>query len=69
MPDAKKEKRREMCRRDYHIAIENGCFIVARQYLRDSLIWRSPMGPLQSMLWWYKIRNGRLISRPFRWSY
>lgn len=60
MIDAKKEKRREVCRRVYHRAIEDGCYLAARKYLRDALIWRSRTARSQSVTWEYRFCNGKI---------
>lgn len=58
MPDAVKQKRREVCRRNYHLAIKGGYFLAARKYLRDALVWSSPVARSQSREWAYDLRNG-----------
>ena len=69
MPDAKKEKRREKCRRDYHIAVAGGYFLAARRLLRNALMWCNPAARLQSKEWSYDLRGGKLHALEYRCSY
>ena len=69
MPDAKKEKRREICRRNYHLAIKDGYFLAARKYLRDALVWSSPVARSQSREWAYDLRNGKIHAFVYKCSY
>lgn len=69
MLDAVKQKRREVCRRNYHLAIARGCYLAARKYLRNALIWSSPMARAQSKEWVYKLNNGKLHAFKYNCSY
>lgn len=69
MLDAVKQKRREVCRRDYHLAIARGYYLAARKYLRDALLWRSPMARSQSREWAYDLRNGKIHAFVYKCSY
>lgn len=69
MLDAKKEKRREVCRLLYHRAIESGCFNAARTCLRNALIWRSPMARSRSREWAYSLSGGKMHAFEYKSSY
>ena len=64
-----KEKRREACRLEYHIAIEDGYFYAARKLLRNALMWSSPMARAQSREWAYDLCNGKLHALEYKCSY
>ena len=69
MLDAVKERDRDLCRRAYHIAVKHGYFLVARMMLRKALVWRSPEARLRSVTWGYKVRDAKLESFKYRWTY
>lgn len=69
MIDAKKEEDRDICRRCHRSAVKRGHFLVARMMLREALIWRSPEARLQSVTWGYKVRDAKLESFKYRWTY
>ena len=69
MFDTFKQKRREVCRRNYHLAIKGGYFLAARKYLRDALVWRSSMARSQSREWAYDLRNGKIHAFVYKCSY
>jgi hypothetical protein len=69
MFDTFKQNRREVCRRNYHLAIKDGYFTAARKYLRDALVWSSPVARYQSREWAYKFRNGKIHAFVYKCSY
>lgn len=69
MLDAFKQKRREVCRRNYHLAVKDGYFLAARKYLRDALVWSSPMARARSREWAYDLHNGKLHALEYKCSY
>ena len=69
MLDSIKEKRREACRREYHVAVSRGYFLAARKLLRNALVWRSPMARSQSREWAYYLRNGKIHAFVYKCSY
>lgn len=69
MFDTVKERRREICRRNYHLAISGGYYLAARKMLRDALVWRSPMARSQSREWTYDLYNGKIHAFEYKCSY
>ena len=69
MFNAKKEERREICRRNYHLAIAGGYYLAARKYLRDALVWSSPVARSQSREWAYDLSNGKIHAFVYKCSY
>ena len=69
MFDSIKVKRREVCRLNYHRAIELGYFLAARKYLRDALVWSSPRARSRSREWAYILRDGKIHPLEYKCSY
>ena len=69
MPDAKKERSREICRQNYHLAVAEGCYLAARKYLRNALIWSSPTARSRSREWAYFLFDGKIIALEYKCSY
>lgn len=69
MLDSVKQKRREVCRRNYHLAIADGYYFAARKYLRDALIWSNLVARERSKEWYYDLRGGKLHALEYRCSY